>query len=536
MICACRLREEPEQRRRRRRSGERRAPPAGGPSRAISAGTPSGTYDVAEGRQVLARVTAREATTSVDEADARAVRRARLGRRRALAREDGRVFHCGAAAARGARPRAARLGRGAHAARAGCGVLRRRGRRLRRRRARRSTDGFYGDCARALRAVPRGEVVTYGELAALAGRPGAARAAGTFCAPQPPRRRSSRCTASSPSDGIGSYGTLGVEYKRRLLALEGMSLALTTCATSSRRSRRVRRCCRLAELSALFHAAGAWHLRGTAARGAPRPREPGGRAARVRAPARPRRPLGDPHLPPPGVRPGDALPAARRRRRRGRARRCARRACSRRAARRSSVPPKRVVGRSCCRGAYLRGALLGAGSLSGPRDPHLELRASERRRRALPRRDRRARGGALVGRRAPHPRGRLREGPRDDRATCSRSPARARRRSASTSTPSSPRRARERQPARERRRGEPRSARRAPRTTSSRRSAQLDVDAPAGDARRDRGAAAAPPVAVAARARGQGAGRRSRRPRPTAGCARSCALGRHGANLICNCC
>jgi DNA-binding protein WhiA len=39
-------------------------------------------------------------------------------------------------------------------------------------------------------------------------------------------------------------------------------------------------------------------------------------------------------------------------------------------------PPKRVVGRSCCRGAYLRGALLGGGSLSGPRDPHLELRTS----------------------------------------------------------------------------------------------------------------------------------------------------------------
>jgi DNA-binding protein WhiA len=38
------------------------------------------------------------------------------------------------------------------------------------------------------------------------------------------------------------------------------------------------------------------------------------------------------------------------------------------------VPPKRVVGRSCCRGAYLRGALLGAGSLSGPREPHLEIR------------------------------------------------------------------------------------------------------------------------------------------------------------------
>lgn len=37
-------------------------------------------------------------------------------------------------------------------------------------------------------------------------------------------------------------------------------------------------------------------------------------------------------------------------------------------------PPGRVVARSCCRGAYLRGAFLGTGSLSGPRSPHLELR------------------------------------------------------------------------------------------------------------------------------------------------------------------
>jgi len=40
-------------------------------------------------------------------------------------------------------------------------------------------------------------------------------------------------------------------------------------------------------------------------------------------------------------------------------------------------PPRRVVARRCCRGAYLRGALLGAGSLSGPRDPHLEIRTTE---------------------------------------------------------------------------------------------------------------------------------------------------------------
>ncbi|MBM3677425.1 MAG: DNA-binding protein WhiA, partial [Actinobacteria bacterium] len=31
-----------------------------------------------------------------------------------------------------------------------------------------------------------------------------------------------------------------------------------------------------------------------------------------------------------------------------------------------------------CRGAYLRGALLGGGSLSGPRSPHLELRTPRR--------------------------------------------------------------------------------------------------------------------------------------------------------------
>jgi DNA-binding protein WhiA len=41
-------------------------------------------------------------------------------------------------------------------------------------------------------------------------------------------------------------------------------------------------------------------------------------------------------------------------------------------------PPKRVVGRACCRGAYLRGAILGGGSLSGPRAPHLEVRTTSR--------------------------------------------------------------------------------------------------------------------------------------------------------------
>jgi DNA-binding protein WhiA len=41
-------------------------------------------------------------------------------------------------------------------------------------------------------------------------------------------------------------------------------------------------------------------------------------------------------------------------------------------------PPRRVVARACCRVAYLRGALLGSGTLSGPRSPHLEVRSATR--------------------------------------------------------------------------------------------------------------------------------------------------------------
>lgn len=80
---------------------------------------------------------------------------------------------------------------------------------------------FQWELMRALRAIPRGEVVTYGELAALAGRPGAARAAGTFCA-------TNRfaivvpCHRVVAASGIGGYGPDGVPVKRRLLALEGV--------------------------------------------------------------------------------------------------------------------------------------------------------------------------------------------------------------------------------------------------------------------------------------------------------------------------
>lgn len=82
------------------------------------------------------------------------------------------------------------------------------------------TTPFQAALAAALRAVPWGEIVSYGELSALAGRAKAARAAGTFCA----ENRFSLfvpCHRVVSVGGIGGYGSLGVEYKQRLLALEG---------------------------------------------------------------------------------------------------------------------------------------------------------------------------------------------------------------------------------------------------------------------------------------------------------------------------
>lgn len=137
----------------------------------------------------------------------------------------------------------------------------------------------------------------------------------------------------------------------------------------------VRRCCRLAELSALFHAAGAWHLRGgalavhldvsssAAARRAFALLRDLGVLSEIRTYRRRSFDQATRYqlhvdvddraldvLREAGVLSASGAPLGR--------------------------PPKRVVGRSCCRGAYLRGALLGGGSLSGPRNPHLELRTA----------------------------------------------------------------------------------------------------------------------------------------------------------------
>jgi O-6-methylguanine DNA methyltransferase len=80
---------------------------------------------------------------------------------------------------------------------------------------------FQRELLHALRSVRWGEVVSYGELAQLAGRPRAARAAGTFCA-ENAFSLVVPCHRVVASDGIGGYGTSGVALKRRLLALEGI--------------------------------------------------------------------------------------------------------------------------------------------------------------------------------------------------------------------------------------------------------------------------------------------------------------------------
>ncbi len=86
-----------------------------------------------------------------------------------------------------------------------------------------SSTPFQRAVTNALRAVPRGEVVTYGELAAIAGYPRAGRAVGTVCA-------NNRfmffvpCHRVVGSNGLGGYGTAGIGVKRRLLALEGVVL------------------------------------------------------------------------------------------------------------------------------------------------------------------------------------------------------------------------------------------------------------------------------------------------------------------------
>ena len=88
--------------------------------------------------------------------------------------------------------------------------------------------GFQRELLQAVRTVGWGDVVSYGGLAALAGRPRAARAAGSFCATNRfslvvPCHRVVAAGRGEPYE-LGGYGPSGQRLKRRLLALEGTLL------------------------------------------------------------------------------------------------------------------------------------------------------------------------------------------------------------------------------------------------------------------------------------------------------------------------
>jgi methylated-DNA-[protein]-cysteine S-methyltransferase len=74
------------------------------------------------------------------------------------------------------------------------------------------------------REVPFGETVSYGELAEMAGRPGAARAVGNAMSRNPVPIVVPCHRVVAAGGRIGGYGPSGVSTKRFLLALEGVEL------------------------------------------------------------------------------------------------------------------------------------------------------------------------------------------------------------------------------------------------------------------------------------------------------------------------
>ena len=79
---------------------------------------------------------------------------------------------------------------------------------------------FQTDVLERVRAIPRGETLSYGQVAAEVGRPGAARAVGATMAANPvcviiPCHR-----VVAADGGLGGYGG-GLSMKRRMLEMEG---------------------------------------------------------------------------------------------------------------------------------------------------------------------------------------------------------------------------------------------------------------------------------------------------------------------------
>ena len=86
-----------------------------------------------------------------------------------------------------------------------------------------SRSPFHQEVLRATARIPCGEVRTYGELAAIVGRPRAARAVGTAMARNPVPLLVPCHRVVPSSGGVGNYGHSS-ELKAKLLANEGVAL------------------------------------------------------------------------------------------------------------------------------------------------------------------------------------------------------------------------------------------------------------------------------------------------------------------------
>lgn len=82
---------------------------------------------------------------------------------------------------------------------------------------------FFRDICRAAQSIPYGELRTYGELAAMIGRKGAARAVGRVMAANPlPIIIPCHRVVSSDGSLTGYSASGGLETKKRLLEMEGV--------------------------------------------------------------------------------------------------------------------------------------------------------------------------------------------------------------------------------------------------------------------------------------------------------------------------
>ena len=81
-------------------------------------------------------------------------------------------------------------------------------------------NNFTERVRNVVRDIPKGKVMTYGEVAAVAGSPGAARAVGTIMSKN--YDKGIPCHRVIGADGsLGGYNRGGIEKKRKLLQKEG---------------------------------------------------------------------------------------------------------------------------------------------------------------------------------------------------------------------------------------------------------------------------------------------------------------------------